>query len=179
MAAAITGEAGGLVRAARVPDTGIYNGKTDEWSDTLKAIFRVSGVAADQVDLRYVKRHTFVASVAQTINLGAAVGDDGITSTFSRVRAIAIRIRGGNDASSLTIDNAGATTPFTGFLNAAGTLKVLPSTVNSDGSINNSGFVILTAPSTTGAAVGSGVNLRLLPSAHAFDADVMILGCSS
>jgi len=179
MAASVTGQAGGLVQAVRTPDTGIYAGKNDEWSDTLKAVFAASGVAADQVDLRYIKRLTFVASTQQTINLSSAVGDDGITSAFARVRALAIRVRGSNDASKLTVDNAGATNPFIGFLNAAGQNYVYPSTVDSSSNLKNSGFTIFTAPNTTGAVVGSGVNIRLLPSAHAFDVDVVVLGCSA
>lgn len=179
MAAAVTGQAGGLVQGVRTPDTGIYAGKNDDWNDTFKVVFAASGVAADQVDLRYIKRLSFTASTQQTINLSAAVGDDGITVNFARVRVLAIRIRGSNDASTLKIDNAGATNPFTGFLNSAGQNTVYPSTVDGNGAIKNSGFKIFTAPNTTGAVVGSGVNLRLLPSAHAFDVDVVILGCSA
>jgi len=181
MAASVTGSMGGTLITARTPDAGYYSGKADQTSDTLACAFRASGVLADQVDLRYVKRLTFASSTQQTINLSAAVGDDGVTSAFARVRAILIRCRSTADAASLTIDNAGATNPFVGFLNAAGTLKVYPSTVdpNDATALKNHGFAVLTAPHTTGAAVGTGVNLRLLPSAHAFDADVVILGCSA
>jgi hypothetical protein len=181
MAATITGEAGGQVLAKRVPDSGIYSGLPDELSFTMKAIFRESGTTVDKVDSRYIKRITFTASTAVTVDLTAAVGDDGVTTNFAEVCVVAIRVRSTTAAASLTVDNAGATNPFTGFLNSAGTLKIFPSTVDADGSsIKNSGFIILAAPNDpAGAVSGSAKNVRLLPSAHAFDADVIILGRSA
>lgn len=182
MAAAVTGEAGGTIRAARTPDSGIYSGLTDELTQTFRAIFRESGTTADKVNLRYVKQHTFTASTAQTIDLTAAVGDDGATSNFVEVCVLAIRVRSTTAAASLKIDNAGATNPFVGFVNAAGTLTIYPSSVAADGSsINNSGFTVLAAPNDPAAPVtaSTAMNLRLLPSAHAFTADVIILGRSA
>jgi hypothetical protein len=162
------------IRLRRAPTSGFFGGETLKYDRTLKALFTASGVAADQCNLLYVKRHTFVASTAQLINLSAAVSDDGYTSNFFRVRFLAARVLSTTDGASLTLDNAGqASNPFLGFLNAAGTLKVFPS------SANNDGFLILAAPNTAGALVGTGVNLRLLPSAHAFDADVIIAGGAS
>jgi hypothetical protein len=182
MAAAITGSINATVTAKRVPDTGFYADKPEEAQAIFNAIFRESGVSADKCDLRYLKRFTFASATAQTIDLTAAVGDDGITNSFVEVVAIAIRNRSTTAAASLTIDNAGATNPFVGFLNSAGTYKVYPSTVDSDGtSIKNSGFHIDSAPNDPAAPVNSSTakNVRLLPSAHVFDADVVILGRSS
>jgi hypothetical protein len=182
MAAAITGNVTATVGSKRVPDSGFYADKADDAQLLLNAIFRESGTTADKCDLRYVKRLTFASTTAQTIDLTAAVGDDGVTNNFVEVVVMAIRVRSTTAAASLTIDNAGATNPFVGFVNSAGTLKVYPSTVDSDASsIKNSGFLVLVAPGDPAAAVNASTakNVRLLPSAHAFDADIVILGRSA
>ncbi len=181
MAATISGEAGGLVRALRVPDTGIYAGKNDELQAVIKSVYG-SGTTADKIDLRYAKRHTFAASTPQTIDLAAAVGDDGVTCNFAEVCAVVIRLRGTNAAMRLTLDQANqATNPWAGIITAASTLTIWPSTLDSDGvSLKNSGAFMWFSPVDPAAAVGpTSKILRLLPSAHAFDADVFILGRSA
>lgn len=180
MAASVTGGLTATLRASRTPDTGFYAGRADEGQIQLSANFRESGTAANKCDLRFVKRLTFAASTAQTIDLTAAVGDDGVTVNFAEVVAVAVRVNGSTDGSSLTVDNAGATSAFEGFLNAAGTLLVYPSTADGSGNIVNSGGFVWIAPGATAGLVdGTHKNLRLLPSAHAFTADILILGRSA
>lgn len=180
MAASITGTATSTVRFARTPDIGFFASRPNEYLDTLASLFRTTGTAADQVDQLYVKRHTFAANAAQVINLSAAVGDDMVTSNFARVRYLAVKHLGSADASSLTIDNNGqVANPFVGFLNATGTYKIYPSTLDAAGGAKNNGYHVSCAPGTTAAAVGTGVNVRLLPSAHAFDAIVIVAGASA
>lgn len=163
--------------STRTPEQGIYAGKHLPWAD--QWVLRLAaGTAKDQADLRFARLLTFAASTAQTINLSNCTGEDGVTCNFARVRLLAIRVRATNDAASLTIDNAGATNPFTGFVSAAGQLVLRPSTATSLDALAGHGFVILTAPGTTAAAVGTGVNLRLLPSAHAFQAEIVVIGSS-
>ena len=166
--------------SARTPDSGVYSGKPQTYADAWTVRLTSGTGAADVADLRYVARLTFAASTAQTIDLSSCTGDDGVSCAFARVREMGVRLLGTVDAMSLTIDNNGATTPFTGFLNATGQLQIYPSTGNAAGTaIGNSGYTLLAAPNTTGAAVGSGVHVRLLPSAHAFQADLVIVGCST
>lgn len=175
MADTVTGTVGGQVSYTRTPGSGIFTGKAQAWQDTFQFAARVSGVLADQCDLAYVKRHVVGATSSVVIDLTAAVGDDGVTSHFARVRAIAIRNASTTDGQPVTLDNAGQTTnPFTGLLNSAGVVTVAPSTAG------NTGFLILAAPNTTGAAVGTGVNVRVSnPNAASVTVDVVILGCSA
>lgn len=181
MADLITGRADYRWAFVRSPQSGYFVGKPRELRDTLITVFRESGTAADKVDLLYLKTITFVASTAQVLDLSAAVGDDGITSNFARLRFLAARVRSTTDAAYLQFDNAGqATNPFLGFLNANGVLTVRGSTLAGDGtSIRNPGFFVISAPNTTGMLVGTGVNVRMLPSAHAFSVDLILAGCTA
>lgn len=181
MAATVTAGISASLSVKRRPDTGFYAGRDDEATLLLNAVLRESGTTADKCDLRYVKRLTFTASTAQTIDLTAATGDDGVTNAFAEVVALAIRVRSTTAAASLTIDNAGGTNAFTGFLNSAGTETVYPSTLDADGvSLRNSGFTLKLAPNDPAAPVdATHKNLRLLPSAHGFSVDVVILGRSA
>jgi hypothetical protein len=176
MAAAITGGINASVRGVRRPDSGYYTSVDDTAISQLIADFRESGTVANKVDLRYVKRFTFTASTAQTVDLTAAVGDDGVTSAFVEVVAILIRVNGTTDGSTLTIDNAGGTNSWEGIINAAGTLTIRPSTSDGTNTVNHGGFLWVAPGTTTGTIDSTHKNLRLLPSAHAFTADVIILG---
>ncbi len=181
MAATVTAGVSASINAKRRPDSGFYEGKDDDASLILSATLRESGTTADKCDLRYVKRLTFTAGIAQTIDLASATGDDGVVNAFAKVVAMAIRVRSTTPMARLTIDNAGATNPFIGFLNSAGTLYVYPSTLDADGaSLKNNGFLLLVAPNDPAAPVdATHKNLRLLPSSHNFTADVVILGRSA
>lgn len=174
MAAIVTGSLTVTMQGILTPDTGFYAGKANDAQLRLAVNFRESGTTADKCDLRFVKRLTFMASTAQTIDLTAAVSDDGLTVNFAEIAAIGIKVNSTTDGASLTIDNAGGTNVFEGFLNSTGTFKVYPSTT-----AGNTGGFIWVAPNATGGVVdGTHKNLRLLPSAHGFTADVLILGRS-
>jgi hypothetical protein len=110
----------------------------------------------------------------QTIDLRSLTDIFGAAVNFARARTFDIKIRTTNDAASLTI-GADATTPWTGFLNAAGTLTVPPaSAANPAG-----GGIVITAPNTTGMPVtGSSNRVKFLPSAHPITADLVVVGCS-
>lgn len=179
MADTITGTVGGSVSANRTYASGIFNGQTVGWQDTVSAAFRTSGVTADSVDLAYVKRHTINTNSSVTINLSSATGDDGAVSNFVRVRAVCVRNRSTTDTNKVSVDNT-VSNPFTGFLAANSTAYVYPSTATSQNTIQNSGFTSFTAPGTTGATVNSGVNLKIANGTNAnIDVDVVILGCSA
>lgn len=163
----------------QTPTTGFLAGVALPVNATIQAVFRAAGVAADQVNLIHARTYTFVSATAQTIDLTALTDIVGGTVNFARVRLVAIRVKSTTDAARLTV-GAAATNAWEGFLSPAGTFTVFPSTANSDGTVNNSGFFIMGAPNTTGVVVsGSTKSLKMLPSAHAFDVDVIIAGCDA
>jgi hypothetical protein len=135
--------------------------------------FSTSGTAADQCDLKHTKTYSFVASTAQTIDLTALTDVFGNAVSFVKVRSITFIFQGTTDGASLTLGNA-ASNAWTGFLNAAGTLTIYPS------SASNSGIFALTAPNTGGMPVsGTSKSLKMAPSAHNFNVDIEIAGTSA
>jgi hypothetical protein len=131
-----------------------------------------SGTVLDAADLKYSKTLVFAASTAQNLDLSALTDVYGNAVNFARIRSISINVLGQVDGSSLTV-GAAAANPWAAVLGATGTLTLFPATAA------NAGFFALTAPNTTGMVVsGTSKVLKLLPSAHAFSADVEIVGAS-
>ncbi len=135
-----------------------------------------AGTAADKADLIHALTYTFVASTAQTIDLTSLTDVLGGAVNFARVRLFALRVNSTTDAASLTIGNAAAT-QWLGFLGTTTSTLIIPaaSAANTTGA-----WTMITGPNTTGMAVsGSSKSLKMLPSAHAFTADLIIVGCSA
>lgn len=160
----------------QTPSTGALSGTSVGYGPNFQAVMKLAGVLADQIDTVYDATLTFVASTPQTVSLNASGTNDpfGNANTFARVRAIAIRNKSQTDNHWLLIGDA-VTNEWDGFLSAAATLKVFPS------STVNDGWFLLVAPMTTGIAVGgSNYALKLDPGSFSdIIADVVILGCST
>ena len=145
MAATVNGSAKCTASFTRTPDSGFLTSKPTLF-DLIMSISYGSGLTAGLGDLLYAKRHTFASATQQTIDLTAAVGDDSVTNNIVKPELLIISHLGSTDGSYLMLDNAGATNPFIGWLNAAGTLKCYPSVVDSSGNVTNAGILVLNAP---------------------------------
>ena len=133
-----------------------------------------NGTAADQIDLVYANRLTFVSATLQTLDLTALTDVLGAAVNFARVKFLAVKIYTQTDAASLTL-GAAAANPWAAIWGATGTHVVFPSSAGNP----DAGWFIADAPNTTGMVVsGASKVLKLLPSAHAFTCDVVIAGCS-
>lgn len=172
----VTGSAGGSISVNQT-GPGILSGVQVPIEKVLKAAFSVSGVLLDQVDLVHAKTYTFTASTPQTLNLQSLTDVFGSAQSFARIRALIIVHKGLVDASYLRAGPAasngwnsaigGGTNPY---------VECKPSTTSNP----LGGGIILVAPNTTGYPVSGTIrDLLLTPSAHAFDADIVILGASS
>ena len=86
---------------------------------------------------------------------------------------MAFRNKSAADGHVLLVGGA-ASDAFEGWISTAGTITVYPA------SAVNDGWVVFTAPNTTGIVVGgSAYNLKLNPGTYSdIVADVVILGCS-
>lgn len=169
----VTGAVKATVNASQTPSTGFLSGTPLGIQDALNFAFRAAGTAADQCDLCHAKTYSFVASTPQTIDLTALTDILGGAVAFARIRAILIRVKSTTDAATLTVGNA-ASNAWSALLGATGTVALRGSTSSNDG-----GCLFL-APNTTGWVVDSThKSLLMTPSAHAFDVDVVILGCSA
>lgn len=176
--AVTTGTARGTLVLTQTP-TGILAGTPLQInSGRLEANF-VNGVVADAIDLIHAKTYTFAASTPQDLDLKALTDVLGATVNFARVRLLAIKVKSTTDAASLTL-SPGSTNGWTALIGTGSSLRVMPSTANTDSTEKGIGFFLVVAPNTTGYVTGaSNKVLTLTPSAHAFDADVFIAGTSS
>lgn len=169
----VTGSIKGVATFSQTPATGPLAGNPLNFGPTFNTLFRTSGTLLDQCDQAYVATLTFVASTPQTLDLTSLADVLNNAVSFARVRGIAIRCNSTTDAASLTVGSAG-TNEWNAFLSASGTLKIPAGTATP-----NDAWFALTAPNTTGFVVDSTHKaLKLLPSAHAFTADIVIVGCS-
>lgn len=174
----VAGQCQPSINFTQTPAAGFLSGQALPINLTLAALFKASGVLADQVDTIYANTLTFTASTPQTLDLTTLTDILGNAISFARVRFLAIRVQSVTDGQYLLVGDA-VTTEWDGFLSAAGTLKVFASSPTSAGAINNSGFTLLCAPNTTGIAVtGSSKSLKLDPGTFAFKVDIVIAGCS-
>jgi hypothetical protein len=172
-AATVTGTTQITFSFAQTPTTGFLSGTPLPVAETFSMILRASGVAANQVDGLYAHTFTFVASTPQTLDVTSLTDVLGNSITAARARIIAVKVKWTNDGLPLIL-GANGTTPWTGFLNSAGTLKVFPS------SSANDGWFILSAPQTTGIPItGAGSILKMDPGTAAGTVDVIIATCST
>lgn len=155
----------------QTPNSGILSGNVLSVPLTLNAAFANTGTT-DNVDLLYAATLTFVASTAQNLDLTSLTDILGGAVNFARVRAIAIKMYSTTDGATLTVGGA-ASNPWAAVWGTTGTMIIQAATAaNANGS-----FFLLTAPNTTGYVTsGTSKTLKLLPSAHAFNADIVIAG---
>jgi hypothetical protein len=144
---------------SEVPASGIFAGTSVTLpSQRFQALFQ-NGTLTDQIDGLSAQLLTFAASTSQTIALNALTDFLGNTLTVARVPFIAFRNLSVVDNDCFTVGDA-VTDEWDGFLSAAGTMLVYPSSV---GSVND-GFVVISAPGTTAMPVGgSNYNLKINP----------------
>jgi hypothetical protein len=172
-AASVSGVAQIGLYFSQTPSTGFLAGVPLPVAETVRTIFRTSGVLADQVDGIHAKTYTFVASTPQTIDVTALTDIVGGSITASRARLIAIKVKWTTDNVPLLV-GAAAATEWTGFLTAGSKLSVFPSTATNDG------WVIIAAPQTTGIPIsGSSKSLKLDPQGAAGNVDIIIAFCST
>lgn len=173
MADKVTGTARSSVSFNHIPDTGFLANQPLNLEMILAAVFKASGVTADQVDKIHAKTYSFTASTSQTINLQSLLDIEGGTFSLARVRVLAIRVKSTTDGAYLSVE-PDATNGWDNSLLLPGGFRVLAKTTTNDG------FVVFVAPNTTGYEVDASNRVILLtPSAHAFDVDVVIAGCST
>jgi hypothetical protein len=142
-------------------------------AESLGFTFNVAGALADQCNLCHAKTYSFLASTPQPIDLTTITDILGATTVFARVRLLLLWMKSTNDAATLTVGNA-ATNAWSALLGATGTLTLRGSTAT------NNGLALFFAPNTTGWVVdATHKSLLMTPSAHAFDCDVIILGCDA
>lgn len=172
MATTVTGSTRITSAAALVQSTGPLANQPVPIDNTINASF-AAGTAADLVDLAYAATLSFTASTPQDLDLTSLTNIFGAAVNFARVRSILIKPLGTTNGALLTL-SPHATNGWTNFLGASSALKLHMAT-----STNEAGCCLV-APNTTGWAV-SGTNkvLTLTPSAHAFDVDIEIKGCSA
>lgn len=173
MAASLTGQTQPTLSFQLTPASGFLANSQITVADSYLTQFGY-GHLADQCDLVYAASITFVTSTPQTLDLTSLTDVVGGAVNFARVRLVAIKNLSTADAAVLTVGNS-VTNEWDGFLSAAGTLKVFPSSANNP----KGGWVILTAPNTTGIVVDSThKTLKLDPGANAFTVNVIIAGGS-
>lgn len=142
-------------------------------NQTFNSTFQ-NGTAADLVDQRYIATLTFVASTPQALDLTSLLDSSGGAVNFARVRRLSIKFKDATDGQTLKIGYASTTAnAWTSLLSNPGQLTLQPSTAANDG------FIVLSAPNTTGWVV-SNTNklLNLDPGTSAFSIDIEILGAS-
>jgi hypothetical protein len=175
MSNTVTGSVKGTINVAEMLGSGIETGLQIPLTLSWRSIFSTSGTLADQCNLVYASTLTFVASTAQSLDLSnlTDLNNNAINFATGRVRFVAFRHQGQVDGSYVEVGGAGSN-PWIGFLSSGASLTVFPS------STINDGWVILSAPNTTGMVVSSTSKILLLtPSAHAFNFDVVIGGCNA
>jgi hypothetical protein len=131
-----------------------------------------NGTAADQCNLQYINTLALVASTPQALNLQSLTDVYGNSLSFSKIRQIIINMKSTTDGQTLTL-GYGTTTAnaWTSLVSNPGTITLQAATTN-----NNAVFV-LTAPNTTGWAVGSSNRLlQFDPGSATFNVDVLIWG---
>lgn len=134
----------------------------------LKATFG-NGTAADQITLQYINTLN-LAGAAQTLDLTSLLDPLGGAVSFAKVRVIRIRTRATTDGQALVL-SGGASNPWTGFLNGAGTFTIQASTAA------NPAWFTLDAPNTAGMAVsGTSKTLKFDPGANTYQVDIEIYG---
>ncbi len=134
-----------------------------------------NGTAANQVNLIYAATLTFVASTPQSLDLKSLTDPLGGTVNLARVKVIMVRVNSTTDAATLTL-SPNASNGWTSLIASSSSLVLKSVTTSNPYALS----FYAAAPNTTGWAVGSSNKvLDLTPSAHAFTADVQIVGCDA
>lgn len=159
--ATITGE-GRFTSDYRVGAPNNFSSRaTTRYQVGMQCLFLRSGTAINQVDRIHAQHYPFEADAPQEIDLLALVGP--------RIRLIQLKIGDGADAAAWLKLGGAATDPWA----EIGDLTLRPGS-----SINPGGLVLAAAgegfPVTSGSRM-----LRMLPSAHPFGIDLLILGASA
>ena len=172
MANTVTGVASAALNFAFTPGAGFLAGQQFNLVEALRTVFRIGGVLADQVDLISVNTYTFVASTPQTKDMTTDLTDiQGTVIVPARARLLAFRPKWTTDVPLVIGDSV--TNEWDGFLSAAGTLKIFPSTTNNDG------WTVISAPQTLGIPITStSKTLKFDPQTAAGDVDFIFAGCS-
>lgn len=169
----VNGTVAPAVSFTQVQASGFLAGQPLPVGLTLRTVLG-SGAAADKVNLVGVASLTFVASVSQDIDLTAMLDVLGGTVNLARVKCLILSVDSQTDGASLTM-KAGAANGATNIVGLDGVTVYAATAGNPNGA-----FLILSYPGATAAVVdGTHKVLTLLPSAHAFNASLIVVGCSS
>jgi hypothetical protein len=154
------GLANAQVQFTETPSTGLFAGTSQSYPNLRIQSTFSPGVLADQCDGIAFLPLAFAASTPQTIDLNALVDFyTGATLTVARVPFIAFKNLSQLDNDFFTVGDA-VTNEWDGFLSAAGTMLVYPS---SPGAAND-GFTVISAPGLTAMPAGvSTYNLKINP----------------
>ena len=161
------------VAFTQTPGTGFLNGQALSVPLALSIAYNATGTAADQIDLVAVKSFTFVASTMQTVDLSAMTDILGNAVNFAEVVLFAIRMESTTDAATLTLA-PDVTNGWAALFSSNLVLHAATATTNPNGS-----FFVAATPAATGWAVDSTHKvIDFTPSAHAFNATLVVAGRS-
>lgn len=167
------GLSGTQISFSETPASGFLAGTTFQIPATRVQCYLKQGTGVDQCDGVSAEIISLVASTPQIVDLSALT--DAITGaalTVARIVFIAFKNLATTDGYNVLIGDA-ATNEFDGFLSAAATMTLFPS------SPLNDGFVVISAPNATGMPVNSTHKaLKLDPGSNAIQV-VMIVGTRS
>lgn len=171
--ASVTGTISCNIQGVYTPATGPLAGQTLNLSEVLSCILRTSGVAADQVDGIYFGQLTLAASTPQTPDVRALTDVLGNSLVPARARVVAMKWYSQADNVPALVGGAGAN-EWDGFLSSGGTISVFPS------SASNPGFLVMTAPQTTGIPITSTSHLlKVNPQTASGQFDLILFTCST
>lgn len=139
-----------------------------------KFVVTASGTAADQADLKYTSSFT-LAATPTILNLKSLLDIFGGAIVLVKVRSITIVNKATTDAFVLLMGYATTTSnAWTSLVTNPGQITIAPSTAT------NNGMFAMTAPNTTGWAVGTSNRLlNLDPGANSIPIDIEIVGTSA
>jgi hypothetical protein len=154
----------------QTPASGFLNGQTLNIPETLSANFG-NGSGTDQIN--YVACTTVsLAGSTTTVDLTSMTDIQGSAVNFAKVRFLIIKNNATTDGYTLLVGGNGSN-PWAGFLTTTSKLTVFPGTTTNP----NGGFVILSMPSATPAAVSGTSKLLLLdPGSNTFTVDIIACG---
>jgi hypothetical protein len=169
--AAITGSVKAGSNWTQTNSTGLPGALVANLPQNWQFTVSTSGNAADQANLKYTATLS-LAAAPQVLDLTNLTDVFGGVVNFARVRSLAIRVKSQTDGQTLKLGYSGVTAnAWTSLITNPGQITLQASTSTNDG------FVVFTAPNTTGWTVGATNKLlNLDPGASTFTADIEILG---
>lgn len=165
------------------PSSGIFSGEyLQVLPETFQFLLAGVGSLANQCDRVYaVSAQALVAATPWSVDLTNFTDPFGVTGqSMARVRYLARRNNDTADGHTITEGGAGVTNQWIGPVDAAGAgITLYPSTTGSGTAANNHGFLVQSAPNTTGMVTSGTSKVLQYLAANAGSLDLLILGCST